>query len=155
MKKKIAIGSDHGGFQLKQALIPWLKEKGYEAHDFGTHSAERADYPDIAAQVAAAVSSEEYKEGILICSSGVGMSIAANRVPGVRASLCYNEKIAVHTREHNWSNVLCLGAHYTDEKSAKKITETWLATKHGTEPRYARRVEMIDENVIPRCPGCF
>lgn len=155
MKKKIVIGADHGGFELKQKLIPWLEKKGYVVTDVGVYSAERSDYPEIAANVASIISSGQTKEGILICSSGVGMSIAANRTMGIRASLCWNEKIAKHTREHNLSNILCLGAQNQSEEEAKKIADAWLKTKHGEESRYIKRVEMIDENSIPRCPGCF
>lgn len=155
MKKKIVIGADHGGFELKQKLKSWLEKKDYVVTDVGVYSTERADYPEIAASVASLVSSGQIKEGILICSSGVGMSIAANRTMGVRASLCWDEKIAKHTREHNLSNILCLGAQNQSEEEARKIADAWLTTKHGKEPRYLKRVEMIDENAIPRCPGCF
>lgn len=155
MKKKIVIAADHGGVKLKKELVEWLTKQDYSVVDLGTDSEESVDYPDYARAVAMAISSGEAKEGILICSSGVGMSIAANRFPGIRASLCYNEEIAAHTRMHNLSNVLCLGAHYLDEDQAKKITSAWLSTKHGKKDRYIKRAFLMDENAAPRCSGCF
>jgi len=155
MKKKIVIAADHGGFELKNILVEWLKKEGHTVIDQGTNSKESVDYPDYARAVATAISTGEATEGILICSSGVGMSIAANRFPGIRASLCYNEEIAVHTRMHNLSNVICLGAHYVSEDEAKKITSAWLKTKHGKKDRYIKRAFLIDEYSAPRCSGCF
>ncbi|MBU2025520.1 MAG: ribose 5-phosphate isomerase B [Patescibacteria group bacterium] len=155
-KKEIAIASDHGGYELKQKLISYLKNKRYKIQDLGTKSAQkRVDYPEYAARVALAISSGAFSQGILICSSGVGMSIAANRFPNVRASLCYNPKIAQHTRKHNFSNILCLGAQFTDAPNAQKITRAWLKTPPSREKRHKKRVSMIEEINFPRCPGCF
>ena len=154
MKKEIVIAADHGGYELKQKLISWLKKEKFKVNDFGTDSPERVDYPEYAARVGLAIASGAYSQGILICSSGVGMSIGANRYPGVRASLCYNEKIAKHTREHNQSNVLCLGAQYLKEEEAIKILKAWLETKPTKEKRYQERTAMLDEMGLPSCSGC-
>jgi ribose 5-phosphate isomerase B len=154
-KKRIVIAADHGGYELKEKLVPWLKKEGYKVEDLGTDSKKSVDWPLYAFKAATKIASGEYKEGILICTSGIGMSIAANRIPRVRASLCYNEEIAKHTREHNASNVICLGAGYLSEARAKKILKAWLNTKHSVKARYKRRNFMVDELAMPKCPGCF
>ena len=106
----IAIGSDHGGFSLKKELTAYLEKKGIEYKDFGTHSDASCDYPDVAIPVAEAVAAGEYRFGILICGTGIGMSIAANKVKGIRAALCHDVYSAKMTRLHNDANVLCCGA---------------------------------------------
>lgn len=140
---KIAIASDHAGNKLKEKLKEYLEEIGYKVVDFGTYSEGTVDYPDFALKVAKVVGNKKFKMGILICGTGIGMSIAANKVKGVRASVCWNEKTAELSRKHNDSNVLCLGARLLKWNEVKKIVDIWLNTKfkHG---RHLRRVKKID-----------
>jgi ribose 5-phosphate isomerase B len=138
------VGADHGGFQLKQKLIAYLRDRGFEVTDCGTDSARAADYPLIAASVATKVASDLCDCGIIIDGAGIGSSIAANKVPGVRAALCYDISSARNSREHNHANVLTLGAGLIGESLAYQIVEAWLATAWGGG-RHARRVAMIDE----------
>ncbi len=140
--KTILIASDHAGFTLKEKLKPYLKKAGFQIRDLGTHSKERCDYPEFAYNLARLVSGEKYKRGILICKSGIGNSILANRFPGVRAALCYNVRAAKLSREHNDSNVLALGAAFVNEGLAKRITSVWLKTEF-LGGRYARRLNQI------------
>ena len=140
---KIAVGADHAGFGLKQEVVEFLKEKGYDYHDFGTMNAQRVDYPDLAEAVSEAVVRGEYDIGILVCGSGVGMSIAANKVPGIRAALCFNSFMARMTRDHNDSNVLVLGEWLVGAKLALDIVETFLSTPFGNEERHAKRMRLI------------
>jgi len=139
---KIAIGSDHGGFELKNSLVQFLKDNKYQIKDFGTHTKESCDYPLIGFEVAKAVSKGMFDRGILICKTGIGMTVIANKLSGVRGAACYDTDMAVSSREHNDCNVLILAAHYVDENKAKEITKIWLETKHEGE-RHARRVEQI------------
>jgi ribose 5-phosphate isomerase B len=141
---KIAIGSDHGGYELKDALIKFLKEEGHEINDLGTHSKGSCDYPLIGFEVAKEVGGAKAERGVLICKTGVGMVIIANKVHGVRAAACYDTDIAKSSREHNDCNVAVLAASYTDAKKAKEILKAWLATPHLGE-RHARRVEQIKD----------
>ena len=142
---KIAIGSDHGGFESKNEILKFLEASGeYGVKDFGTHSKESCDYPLIGFEVAKAVSDGEYERGILVCKSGIGMAIIANKLPGVRAAVCYDEELARSSREHNDCNVLVLAASYTDKSKINGIVKTWLETKHLGE-RHARRVEQMKE----------
>ena len=141
---KIVIGADHGGYEYKNEIIEFLKDKGYSIEDFGTYSAESCDYPEFAKKVAAAVASGDYERGILICGTGIGMSIVANKYRGIRAALCSDLFSARATREHNDSNVLCLGARVIDIDLAKKITEEWLQTPFTNEERHIRRIGMIE-----------
>ncbi len=141
---KIAIGSDHGGYELKGKLIEFLKAEGYEIRDFGTHSKESCDYPLIGFEVARAVSDGVADRGVLICKTGVGMAIVANKLHGVRAAACYDEEIAKSCREHNDCNTIVLAADYTDLKKSKGILKVWLGTEaHGE--RHARRVKQIKD----------
>ena len=140
----IAIGSDHGGYELKGKIIEFLKTEGYEARDFGTHSKESCDYPLIGFEVAKAVGEEKVDKGILICKTGVGMAIIANKIHNVRAVACYDKEMAKSSREHNDCNVLVLAASYTGLKEAKEILSIWLNTAHLGE-RHARRVKQIRE----------
>ncbi len=140
---KIAIGSDHGGFKLKKQLVKFLKSKGHIVADLGTHSEKSCDYPLVGYKVAKAVSNKEFDRSILICKSGLGMSMVANKLPGVRAALCRDVKTAISSREHNNANALTLGASFTTQKLAKKITETWLEREFAGG-RHARRVKQID-----------
>lgn len=139
---RIAIGSDHRGFAVKQKLIELLKQLGQEAVDVGTNSTESCDYPDIACVVAGQVSRREVDRGILICGTGIGMSIAANKFPGVRAAPCHDDLSAEMSRRHNDLNVLCLSADMLGEKLIDRMVEIWLNTEFEGG-RHARRVEKI------------
>ncbi len=140
--KLIAIASDHAGFNLKEKLKPYLSGKGLNLKDLGTCSKERCDYPNFAYALAKQISSGRVKRGILICKSGIGNSIVANKLPGVRAALCYNVKAARLSRRHNDSNVLVLGSSFVNERLAKKITGVWLKTGFQGG-RHKRRVDQI------------
>lgn len=139
---RIAIGSDHRGFAVKQKLIELLKQLGQEAVDVGTNSTESCDYPDIACVVAGQVSRREVDRGILICGTGIGMSIAANKFPGVRAAPCHDDLSAEMSRRHNDLNVLCLSADMLGEKLIDRMVEIWLNAEFEGG-RHARRVEKI------------
>ena len=139
---KIAIASDHAGFNLKEKLKPYLEIKGFKIKDLGTHSKERCDYPNFAYVLAKGISNGRFKRGILICKSGIGNSIVANKLPGVRAALCYNVKAARLSREHNDSNVLVLGSVFVNGKLAKNITSVWLKTEFQGG-RHKRRLDQI------------
>ena len=140
----IAIASDHGGFELKNAIIKHLTERGIENTDFGTYTEESCDYPDYAKQVANAVSSGEFDCGILVCGTGIGMSIAANKVPGIRAALCGDCFSAEATRQHNNANILCLGARVTGEGLALKIVDIFVDTPFSNDERHIRRISKIE-----------
>ncbi len=142
----IAIGCDHGGYELKKYLISHLKEKGIECKDLGCHSTDSVDYPEYGHAVAKAVASGECEKGIVICSTGIGISIAANKVKGIRAALCTNTMMARLTREHNDANVLALGAYMVGPQLAAEMTDIFLSTEFSGVDRHARRVGEI-ENV--------
>lgn len=139
---KIVIGADHGGFTYKQKILEHLK--GYMVEDFGTFSDTSCDYPVIAKKVAHAVSSGEFDRGILICGTGIGMSIAANKIKGIRAALCGDTFSAHATREHNDSNVLCLGARVIGDELAIDIVDIWLKTEFSAQKRHQRRIDMLE-----------
>lgn len=141
---KIAIGSDHRGIEVKQKLIELLNELGHQIHDAGTTSAEAVDYPDIARRVAERVSGGEAERGILICGTGIGMAIAANKIPGVRAAPCHDDLTAEMSRRHNDLNVLCLSADMLGERLIDRMVEIWLSTEFEGG-RHARRVQKISE----------
>lgn len=140
---KIALGCDHGGFALKLKIAAFLGDAGYFVCDFGTDSTQSCDYPDFAFAAARAVSSGECEFGVLVCRTGIGMSIAANKVRGVRCALCMNEEAARLTRLHNDANVLALGADLLSEKEALAVVETFLKTEFSGEARHKRRVDKI------------
>lgn len=140
----LAIGSDHGGFELKQALMEHLKEIGVEYKDFGTYSAESCDYPVYAEAVAKAIQSGECERGILICGTGIGISIAANKFRGIRAANCADCYSAEYTRRHNDANILALGARTIGSGLALKIADTFLSTGFDGG-KHARRVNMISD----------
>jgi len=140
---KIALGSDHGGFLLKEQIKSYLIGKGYEVKDIGTYSPESVDYPVFGLKAALAVSKGECDKGIVICSTGIGISIAANKVKGIRAALCSDTFSARLTREHNDTNVLALGAFIVGEKLAYAIVDTWLGTEFSGEERHQRRIDEI------------
>lgn len=125
---RIAIGNDHGGFCLKNAVIEAIDELGYDYNDYGCYDDTSVDYPDYAEKVANAIVANDCNKGILICGTGIGISIAANKVKGIRAALCTDEFMAEMTAMHNDSNVLCLGGRVTDAAMAKKIVTKWLTT---------------------------
>lgn len=139
----IAIGADHGGFALKERLAFRLREQGHEVIDCGTHSQEPVDYPEFAHAVAERVASGECSSGIVVDGAGIGSAMVANKVPGVRAALCYDISSARNSREHNHANVVTLGAGLIGESLAWQIVQEWLSTAWG-EGRHARRVAMID-----------
>jgi len=136
------MGADHGGFTLKEALKAYLQQQGYQVDDCGTHSTDSVDYPDFAYAVAKKVSEGAAWRGIIIDGAGIGSCMAANKVPGVLAAMCYDHATAVNSREHNGSNVLTLGAGMIDEALARQIVMTWLNTVFGGD-RHARRVDKI------------
>lgn len=141
----IAIGSDHGGFELKKKLMEHLSERGLEYKDFGTYSSASCDYPIYAKAVARAVASGECDRGIIICGTGIGVSITANKVRGIRAALCGDCFSAEATRQHNDANVLCMGARVVGEGLALKIADTFLDTPFSNDERHIRRISMIEE----------
>lgn len=140
--RRIALGADHGGFSLKDSLKPFLQKQGYQLDDCGTHSPESVDYPDFAYAVAKKVSDGEAWRGIIIDGAGIGSCMVANKVPGVRAAMCYDHATAVNSREHNKANVLTLGAGMIDATLAHQIVLTWLNTNFAGG-RHARRVDKI------------
>ena len=141
----IALACDHGGFELMRDVKAYLDSGGYAYKDFGTDSTESCDYPDIAVPAARAVSSGECEKGIFICGTGVGMSIAANKIPGIRAALCSDCFTAEMTRRHNNANVITLGARVTGAGLALKIIELFLSTAFEDGGRHRRRVDMLVE----------
>lgn len=138
----IAIGADHGGYTLKETLKPFLKELGWDVIDVGTHSAESVDYPDFAYAVAQLVAQGRATYGIMIDGAGIGSCMACNKVPGIRAAMCYDIATAVNSREHNHANVLTLGAGMIGPNLAKQIVKAWLETPYGGG-RHQRRVNKI------------
>jgi ribose 5-phosphate isomerase B len=142
--KAVAMGADHGGFQLKESLKAYVRELGHEVIDCGTGSTEAVDYPDFALAVAELVSQGRTWRGIVVDGAGIGSCMAANKVPGVRAAMCYDQSTALNSREHNDANVLTLGAGLIGETLAQQIVKTWLETPFGGG-RHARRVEKIME----------
>ncbi|MFH0772424.1 MAG: ribose 5-phosphate isomerase B [Candidatus Omnitrophota bacterium] len=140
---RIAIGADHGGFELKEKIIKYLRSKGHIVKDFGAYSTESCDYPKYGFAVACAVSGKKYPRGILICKSGIGMSIVANRVRGIRAALVNDIDSARFSREHNDSNIIVFGSRLTDMGRARRMLEVWLKTKR-LSGRHLRRVKQIE-----------
>jgi ribose 5-phosphate isomerase B len=143
MKRKIALAADHAGYEEKEKLKPLLDELGVEYDDFGTVSTDSVDYPEFARKVAEAVSRGDYEQGLLVCGSGTGMAIAANKVHGVRAAVAWNEDIARLAREHNNANVLSLAARFTPPGELERIVKAWFAADFEGG-RHARRVEKIE-----------
>ena len=140
----IAIGSDHGGFELKQAIMAHLDKRGLEYKDFGTYDKASCDYPEYGKVVAHAVASGEYERGIIICGTGIGISISANKVPGIRAALCTDCFMAEATRLHNDANILALGGRVVGEGLALKIVDTFLDTPFSNDERHIRRISKIE-----------
>ena len=140
---RIAIGCDHRGFELKQTIMPFIQELGYSCHDFGCYDTKPVDYPDIAREVAKAVASGDFDQGILICSTGIGMSIAANKITGIRAALCYDTFTAQRARQHNDANILCLRGENVKTSLILEIVKTYLSADFGTD-RHIRRINKIE-----------
>jgi len=142
--RRVAIGSDHGGWELKEHLKKILKEQGVHFEDFGPSTPERCDYPAIGIQVAQAVSQGKMERGILLCGTGIGMSMVANKFPGVRAALCHDIYTARMSREHNNANILVLGGRILGKGLAEEILKTWLYTEFSdTGGRHERRLSQI------------
>ena len=141
----IALGSDHGGFELKQEIIAHLEKRGLEYKDFGTYTKDSCDYPVYGRAVAKAVASGECERGILICGTGIGISITANKIPGIRAAVCTDCFCAEATRLHNDANILALGGRVVGPGLALKIVDTFLDTPFSGDERHKRRISMIEE----------
>jgi ribose 5-phosphate isomerase B len=142
MVKHIAIGCDHRGFALKEQIVPFLQNVGHSYHDFGCYNTAPVDYPDIAQKVGEAVAAGNFDQGILICNTGIGISIAANKIKGIRAALCCDVFATQRARQHNDANVLCLRGENIDTKSAVEIVKTFLTTDFEGG-RHIKRVNKI------------
>ena len=142
---KVAIGCDHGGFELKEKVVAYLQEKGYEVKDFGCNSLASVDYPTFGKAAAKAVANGECEKGIVICTTGIGISISANKVKGVRCALCSDTLSARMTRLHNDANVLAMGAGIVGPNLALDIVETFLTTDFSGEERHQRRIDLIED----------
>lgn len=140
---KIAIGCDQGALALKNKLVDHLEKNGFEVKDFGTYTADSCDYPDFAAAAAKAVAAGECQRGIVLCTTGIGMSIAANKVDGVRCALLSDPWSAKMTRQHNDTNMMALGAGVVGENLALEIVDTWLNTEFSGEARHQRRIDKV------------
>lgn len=144
----IAIGCDHGGYELKQEIMNHLKQRGIEYKDYGTYSSESCDYPEYARAVAYAVRDGKCEKGILICGTGIGISITANKIKGIRAALCHDCFSAQATREHNDANILAMGARVVGAGHALKIVDTFLDTEFSNDQRHIRRIQLIEESDV-------
>jgi ribose 5-phosphate isomerase B len=140
---KIAIGCDHGALDLKNVLVAHLKDKGYEVSDFGTYTAASCDYPEFAAAAAKAVACGECDKGIVLCTTGIGVSITANKVKGIRCALLSDLMSARLTREHNDTNMMALGAGVVGQMLALQIADTWLETEFSGDERHQRRINKL------------
>lgn len=149
---KIAIGSDHRGYDIKQQIMAIATELGHECIDFGTSDNNPVDYPDLAYLAATAVSNKKADRAILACATGIGMSMAANKVKGIRAALCHDELSAQISRDHNNANVLCFSADQVGVVLLRKMVEVWLSTEFsgGRHERRVRKIEAIEEGKDPR-----
>lgn len=142
---KIALGSDHAGFKLKEEIKKYLQEEGHQIKDFGTDSTESCDYPDFGFSVAKAVAGGKFERGILVCGTGFGMAVAANRYKKARAVNAYDEASARQSREHGDCNILCLGGRKLSKEQALKILKIWLKTSFSGEERHLRRVKKLSQ----------
>ena len=140
---KIAVACDHGGYALKEKIKIWLEETGYEIRDFGCYSSESVDYPDFILPAAQALADGEADKGVFVCTTGIGVSICANKVKGVRCALCADSMTARMTREHNDTNALAMGAGVVGENLAREILFTWLGTPFSGVARHQRRIDKI------------
>lgn len=141
---KIAVGADHAGFQQKQALAEHLRAQGHAVTDLGTNGEASVDYPDYAQAVGQAVAKGEVDRGVLVCGTGIGMCITANKVPGVRAAVVWSEESALLAAEHNNANVLCLSGRLFSQEAAREMLDTWLSTPFGGG-RHQRRIDKISK----------
>lgn len=149
---KIAVASDHRGFHVKQNILRQLADMGHEVVDLGPDTTNRVDYPDYASKVAKAIIEHQVDRGILVCGTGIGMSIAANRYHGVRAALCHDDMTAEMSRRHNDSNVLCLSADLLGEQLISRMTEVWVKTAFEGG-RHQERLERLEENANDNQPA--
>lgn len=140
---KIAVGCDHGALDLKNAVVAFLTAKGYEVQDFGTYTKDSCDYPDFAAAAAKAVAAGECDKGIVLCTTGIGVSIAANKVPGIRCALLSDLMSARLTREHNDTNMMAIGAGVVGQMLALEIVDTWVSTEFSHNERHQRRIDKV------------
>ena len=140
---KIALGCDHGGYELKEQIKTWLTELGYEYEDFGCYSTASCDYPEFAAAAARAVADGKCEKGIVVCTTGIGISIAANKIKGIRCAPCADCLQAPLTREHNDANMMAIGAGFTGPNMAKKMIEVFLTTEFSGGERHVRRVNGV------------
>ena len=140
----IAVGSDHAGFELKGILVQHLKDRGFQVLDMGTDSDVSCDYADYAHKVCDSIVQKKADAGLLVCGTGIGMSIAANKVKGIRAAVLSDEFSAQATRSHNDANILCLGARVVDEKKAEKLLDIFLDTPFSNEEKHLRRIKKIE-----------
>lgn len=143
MKEIILIGSDHAGFRLKEKIKIYLKKNKFKFVDFGVFDTKRFDYPDIAVKVASEVAKSNKRKGILICGTGTGMVIAANKVKGIRAAMCHDNYSAKMARQHNDANILCLRSRRFSSKKAISIFRVWISTKFSNKSRHKRRIKKI------------
>ena len=141
---KIAIGSDHAGYEAKEMIKEHLQKKGYELEDMGCHGTDSVHYPIYGAAVAGAVCAGKAERGVLICGTGIGMSITANKFPGIRATLCHDEFTASASREHNDANILVMGARVLEPEMMKTITDIWFSTEFGGD-RHQTRLNLISD----------
>ncbi|MCF6265346.1 MAG: ribose 5-phosphate isomerase B [Desulfuromusa sp.] len=146
----LVIGSDHGGYELKKSILELLRKRGVNCADFGTDGSDSVDYPDYAAKVASAVSSGEAELGILICGTGIGMSISANKFPGVRAALVHDDFTAQMAREHNNANILVMGGRVLTPDQGKRLVEIWYDAKYegGRHQKRLDKISVIEQRVI-------
>ena len=140
---KIAIGCDHGALALKNKMVSWLEGKGHEVKDFGTHTAASCDYPEFAAAAARAVANGECEKGIVLCTTGIGVSISANKIDGIRCALLSDVWSAKMTRLHNDTNMMAIGAGVVGENLALEIVDTWVGTEFSGEERHQRRIDKL------------
>ena len=140
---KVSIGCDHGALALKNKMVAHLVARGYDVKDCGTYTADSCDYPDFAAAAAKAVASGECEKGVVLCTTGIGVSITANKVPGIRCALLSDVMSARLTREHNDTNMMAIGAGVVGEKLALEILDTWLDTELSGAPRHQRRIDKV------------
>ena len=140
---KISIGCDHGALALKNKIVAHLTNQGHEVIDFGTHTLDSCDYPDFAAAAARAVAEGVCEKGIVLCTTGIGVSITANKIPGVRCALLSDLMTARMTREHNDTNVMAMGAGVVGEMLALQIADTWLSTEFSHDARHQRRIDKV------------
>lgn len=150
----VAVGADHGGFELKNSVLDTLTELGHEVVDLGCNGPESVDYPDFAEKVAGGVSDGSFDRGILICGTGIGMSIAANKFPNVRAALCHNLFTARLSREHNDANLLTMGERVIGKGIAQEMVKVWMETEFegGRHEKRVNKIKTLDESMVKKCP---